>query len=171
MDTWPQIRRTQCLTQAEGYLELGMADHALAVLSKLDPETCDHRHVFYLRGEALRSLERYEEAIEPLAEASRRMPDNIHVWLAVAWCYKRTGQIDLAIDALENALETDPSEAILHYNLACYWALLGNKRQVLTYLTEAFEIDCNYRDLVAEERDFDPLRGDPDFEALLTVIV
>ena len=80
--------------------------------------------------------------------ATLRYPENIHIWLALAWCYKRTDELARAIDALEQALEVDPTEALLLYNLACYWSLSGDASQSVDYLAKAFELDANYRELV-----------------------
>jgi tetratricopeptide (TPR) repeat protein len=131
----------------------------------------------YLEGEALRSLERYAEALEPLREDSELDPENVQIWLALGWCHKRTGRLDLAIEALERAaeavddtLETEKYRGLLNYNLACYWSLAGNKAHALEYLSKAFETDPDYRDRVGSEPDFDPLRSDPDFQALTTLI-
>lgn len=166
-----RIRRKQCIQQAEGYLELGMADHALAALATLEAAESLGGHACYLRGEALRELERYEEGLEWLRQAADASPDNIHIWLALGWCYKRIGTIDMAIESLDRALAVDPSEAIIHYNLACYWSLARNPGQALGYLAQALEIDTNYRDLVHDESDFDAIREHPGFQALTTVIV
>jgi tetratricopeptide (TPR) repeat protein len=118
-------------------------------------------------GEALRELARYEEALLPLERSADLIPDDIHVLLALGWCYKRTGQLAKAIEALER----DPSEAVRHYNLACYWSLARNRTLALRYLSRALEIDTNFRDMVADEPDFNPLRHDAEFIALTSVIV
>jgi tetratricopeptide (TPR) repeat protein len=166
-----RIRRQQMMRRVEGYLELGMPRHALEVLeSCIDPQALDG-HAVYLRGEALRSLERYAEAVSWLQKAAERMPDEIHVLLALGWCHKRTGRLDLAIEALTQALKIDAGEAIIHYNLACYWSLAGNKRHVLKHLSRALEMDAKYRDLVHDEPDFTPMRDDPDFQSLTSVVV
>ena len=91
--------------------------------------------------------------------------------LALGWCYKRTGQLAKAIEALERAVKIDSSEAILHYNLACYWSLARNRTLALRYLSQALEIDANFRDMISDEPDFNPLRHDPEFIALTSVIV
>ena len=166
-----RIRRKQRIQQAEGYLELGMAEHALAALARLEVAESLGGHACYLRGEALRELERYEEGVEWLRQAADASPDNIHIWLALGWCYKRIGTIDMAIESLDRALAIDPSEAIIHYNLACYWSLARNPSQAIDCLARAIEIDGDYRDLVHDEPDFDPIRNDPGFQALTTVIV
>lgn len=157
--------------QAEGYLELGMANHALDVLDRMGPPDTLSDHALYLKGEGLRSLGRYREALDPLSRATQGNPRNIAAWLAMGWCHKRTGRIDLAIESLEEALGVEPNDALVNYNLACYWAVANSRRQALAYLERAFEIEERYRSLVADEPDFDSLRSDPGFQALVRVTV
>ena len=187
VSAYQRIRRQQLMREAEGYLDLLMvfadqwdptpesrdrlAQRAIDVLSQLEETDGRRAQILYLKGQALRAMERYTEAIAPLCESAELDPENIHVWLALGWCQKRSGRLDLAIQALEEALAADSSEAIVHYNLACYWSLANNAKLAVAYLSRAFDIDCNFRDLVAEETDFDPLRNHPDFLALTSVIV
>lgn len=182
-----RIRRQQLLRQAEGYLELilsgdsadaldpqlrdKLATRCLDRLAECEKEVNEKGHLLYLRGEAYRLMERYGDAIEPLSQAIEFDGENVYIYLALAWCHKRVGNLDLAIDALEQGLEIDYALAILHYNLACYWALLNRPKLAVSYLSTAFEIDSAYRDLVAEEADFDLIRQHPDFLAIMTVIV
>lgn len=166
-----EIRRKQLESHAEGYLELGMAQHALDALNRLGDLSELTPRTLYLRGEALRTLERYQEALEPLHLASFGSAEDIQVWLALGWCHKRTGRIDLAIKALERALEVEPSEALIHYNLACYLSLAGNKPRALSHLSQALAIDPDYRMLTHDESDFDSIRSDPEFVALTSIIV
>lgn len=98
------------------------------------------------------------------------MPEEVPVYIAQGWCYKRLGRIDQAIAALEKGLEVDSSSAILHYNLACYWSLAGNKRQALMFLSRAIDMDGDFRNRVAAESDFDTIRNDPAFQALTSMI-
>ncbi len=171
MSAHDRIRRQQLVLQAEGYLELGMPHHALAVLARFGAAETLPVHALYLQGEALRALDRYQEAIEPLSRAAQADPNNTHVWLALGWCHKRTARIDLAIESLEEALAVEPNDALISYNLACYWALAKNKRQALAYLSRAFDLKDDYRALVASESDFDAIRADPAFQALVKVTV
>jgi len=160
------IRRTKIQQEAEGYLELGMSQHALDALARLGDSAKSDSHTLFLWGEALRAMDRFQEAIAPLEQAADLAPQNLHVWLALGWCYKRTGRINKAISSLERILDSDPTEALVHYNLACYWSLAGDKHRALQYLSRSLTIDPEYCRLIDEEHDFDPLRSDPDFRAL-----
>jgi tetratricopeptide (TPR) repeat protein len=161
------LRRT--IEEAEGYIELGMVEHALRALQRRGALVHGNGRACYLLGETLRELARYEDALLPLERSAALVPDDIHVYLALGWCYKRTGQLAKAIDALERAVAVDPGEAILHYNLACYWSLARNRNLALKFLSRALDLDANYRDLIGDEPDFHPLRHDPEFKQLLGV--
>lgn len=182
-----RIRRKQLLTEAEGYLDLvtvfadkwtpsqavrdPILNRALEALKELETSGMSPGRVRYLKGQALSSMERYEDAITPLVEAADIDNENIHIWLALGWCYKRIGRLDLAIESLEEALAIDPDEAIIHYNLACYWSLAKNSQLAIAYLASALDVDPNFRDLISGEADFDNVRHHPDFLTLTTVIV
>ncbi len=147
-----------------------MPKHALDVLDRWGPSDIPSCRAAYLRGEALRELERWSDAIAALNVAAEGMPEEVPVYIAQGWCYKRLGRIDQAIAALEKGLEVDSSSAILHYNLACYWSLAGNKRQALMFLSRAIDMDGDFRNRVAAESDFDTIRNDPAFQALTSMI-
>jgi tetratricopeptide (TPR) repeat protein len=182
-----RMRRQQLLREAEGYLDLIMvcADQwplrpdvrdriggrVLATLEQLDEYSGRRGHRLYLEGQALRAMQRYEDAIVPLKESAEHDPDNLSVWLALGWCYKRCRRLDLAIQALEDAMNVDPGQAIVYYNLACYWALAKNVKLAVAYLARAFDLDSNYRDLVPSEHDFDAIRGHREFQTLTSVSV
>ncbi len=160
-----RIRRMKFQHQAEGYLELGLPQQALDVLARLGAGSADAR-TLYLQGEALRSLERYADAISPLRKVAELEPENTQVLLALGWCHKRCGRIDLAIEVLEAALAADGDEPLIRYNLACYHSVAGNRRGALTFLEQALSLDPNFRSLIDHERDFDSLRTDPEFQAI-----
>ena len=167
MDSRTRVRRIKLQREAEGYLELGLSRRALDVLARLgDPARLDG-HSLYLWGEALRDLDRFEDALVPLGRASEIEPENIHIWIALGWCHKRLGRLDLAIEALEEALAADPDESLIHYNLACYWSLAGNKQRALGYLEQSLSLDSSYARRTAAEPDFDPIRDDPEFQAVV----
>jgi tetratricopeptide (TPR) repeat protein len=158
--------------EAEGYLLLGLPERALNVLEVVGEQPAFHRQQFaLLRGMAFRDLKRYGEAIGPLEQVVGDDRSNTSALLALGWCYKRTGELERAIDAVTRARRADPDDAIIVYNLACYWSLARNKSLALKFLREAFDLDGELRDLVSDESDFDFLRQDPDFQALVSLTV
>ena len=187
MSDFQRIRSQQLLREAEGYLDLvsvlsdkwpprvstrnTLCLRALDLISQVQPQGADRAYMLYLKGQALRSMERYAEAIPALLESAEDDPGNVHIWLALGWCYKRADRLDLAVESLEEAISIDPDQAIVHYNLACYWSLAGNVDRALHHLEISFDIDTNYRDLVAGETDFDPIRANRQFQMLTSVIV
>jgi Flp pilus assembly protein TadD len=175
------------LREAEGYLDLlipptsqlrlsrelriPLAERALAALDHVCLKEQWSAHALFLRGQALRIMERYADAVDPLRQAAEIVPEDQHVRLALAWCYKRCQRLDLAIQALEEALEFSPDSAILYYNLACYWSLARQVRRSVSFLSRAIELEPDYRERVADEADFDPVRSHPHFQSALSVIV
>jgi Flp pilus assembly protein TadD len=164
-----RIRLRQYQRQAEGYLEIGMPQQALDALERLAKAQTLGSQTLYLKGKALADLGRFAEALLPLEEVAHADPDNIHVYLTQGWCHKRIGRIDLAVRDMETALRSHPNDALLHYNLACYQSLAGNKRRALPHLSRALVLDASFRSLIDGESDFDPLRSDADFQALLGI--
>jgi tetratricopeptide (TPR) repeat protein len=180
-----RLYRQQLVREAEGYLDLALvfgdqwilpaairdrlAQRTLTVVDHLAESSMASPQMQLIRGQALRTMERYKEALEPLAAAAEADPENIDTWLALGWCHKRTGRIDLAIESLEEALDVEPGSGIVHYNLACYWSLAKNKRRALAYLSQALSLDGSFRHLIETEHDFDPLREDPDFQAMTSI--
>jgi tetratricopeptide (TPR) repeat protein len=148
-----------------------LAQRILQTLLQLDDRDRHKPYALYLKGLAFRAMERYRDASVPLEEAAELDPDDIHVWLALGWCYKRSGQLTQAIEALNRALAVDPGQAIIHYNLACYWSLAGSVEVAVEHLATALEIDPRYQRLVASEHDFDSIRNHPAFREVLSVVV
>jgi tetratricopeptide (TPR) repeat protein len=164
---------------AEGYLELGLGKQAFDSLEQLSAEAKQEERFLYhsLVAESLRLLERYDEALPHLLAAKEERPTAIPTYVGLGWCYKRTGRLTKAIEALEEAEQVARSHdvpshlALILYNLACYHSLEGDKEKMLGRLREAISIDEEYRRGIADETDFDPFRNDPVFVQLVSEIV
>ena len=100
-----------------------MPAEALRTLGRLGDPAAFDGHALYLWGEGLRAMGRCYEALMPLQRAARATPNDIHIRVALGWCYKRTGRLDLAIEMIEEALILRPETPLLRYNLACYLSL------------------------------------------------
>ena len=183
--TRSQAKRQKLIQMAEGYLDLTMvfddrwpldvklrrvmADRAIDCLNHVVRPLGYKPYVLFLKGQAHRTAGRYKQAVRFFEQSLKLDPDNLHSCLAIAWCYKRTDQLDKAIEAMQWALQIDSSSAISHYNLACYGALQENLELAIHHLSLALELNEDYRDFIASESDFDLIRDNPDFQALITV--
>ncbi len=172
---------------AEGYLDLATAlddcwsldndlrlvltDRAIECLEEVKNPLGHKPYILFLKGQACRTSNRAHRAIHFLEQSIKLDPENLHTYLALAWCYKRTQQIDRAIIAMQAAVELDSDSPIAHYNLACYCALNRDVDLALMHLTFALDLNSDYREYVAAESDFDLIRENPRFTALAMSVV
>jgi tetratricopeptide (TPR) repeat protein len=105
------IRRLQT---AEGYLELNLPQRALAELSAIEEQGPFEPAIILLQGEALKTQERYEDALVPLKRAARLIPSplNKRAWRSLAECYQKLGRDELAeiAEVVVNAEEAPAQE-------------------------------------------------------------
>src|SRR3954447_13071052 len=88
MSTMIRDRIKRQLDEAEGYLMLNLPARALEILeSRTDWATMQFEASF-LTGEALRSLDRFRDALKPLELAAKLRPAEVGVAIALGWCYK-----------------------------------------------------------------------------------
>ncbi len=160
----PIVRR---LREAEGYLELGLPEKALEILQSRKDWASVQFEASYLTGEVYRALEDYRQAIPALEHAAKLRSGDVHVALALGWCYKRSNKLAEAIDVLERASELHPDVPLLPYNLACYWSLAGNAEKSLQALGQAIKLAPGIQTLTTEEPDFDPIRDLAEFHLLI----
>ena len=66
-------------------------------------------------------------------------------------------QIAAAREILLNAEAKFPKEAIIKYNLACYFCQTEDIKTAKNYLKKTFEIDSNWRMAALDDEDLRPL--------------
>jgi len=151
---------------AQGYLLLGMAEHAQRELGGIpDPQRDGLWHG--LRAEACRLLEDHHAAVLEYQRALAVDPQNLELLNGLAWCLKRMERLPAAITAMLQAYGAHPKEASVLYNLACYYALAGDKRQALSWLGRALRMQPALTRLIPDDADFSGLRTDPDFQFIV----
>lgn len=155
------------LAEAEGYLTLGMPRKALEILNARANWSSMPYEANLLAGLAYREINEYATAIIHLERASKFRKSDPDLALALGWCYKRTNRLAQAIDSLTRAVLSHADEPILHYNLACYWSLAGNVSNAVEHLKQALRLHPDMVHMVPGESDFDPIRTDPVFQALI----
>ena len=140
------------LLAAEGYLELGMPIQALRELDNVSDPGSLTASYSYLRGESLKRIGRYSEAIKPLQYAADLLPipHSQLPWKSLGACYRESGQNDLAENAEQTADEI-ASEAKVNLR----FEPLGEKFQPIAeqkvHLTITFEPVEEVEELDSEE--------------------
>lgn len=166
------MRQQRAIESAQGYLLLELPDAALRELSSFESllgssDDAVPLAVSQLRGEALRSKQQYEEALQNFQKVIPHAEQSAELHMSMAWCFKRIGRLDKAIASMRAAYASSPNEPIVLYNLACYFSLAGDLHESLSWLDRAFRLDDSLRQLVPKETDFDPIRDEPEFQQLM----
>ena len=81
-------------------------------------------------------------------------------WYAAEPSYA-AGNYAEAIEIASAGLEDWPEHPMLHYQLACYRALAGDREEAVEHLRIAFDGDARTREWAADDEDLDSVREDP----------
>ncbi|NEO95112.1 MAG: tetratricopeptide repeat protein [Moorea sp. SIO3G5] len=94
---------------------------------------------------------------------------------ALAWnnrgiALRKLGQNEAGIDSFDQALKKQPDLQQAWYNKACCYALQGNVDLALYNLQQAITLNPeDYRDMAKTDSDFDTIRSDQRFQALIDI--
>jgi len=156
--------------EMEGYFELELYGQALERARTLIAADAFLVKAKFSAGECLKMLGSFQEAVDLFQRVLDGDPSpefRKGALLGLAWCAKRIGRLDRAIECLETLCRRFPEEPIGPYNLACYYALDGRRDQVIDLLHRAIRMESAYRELARKEEDFLSLREDPEFRSLI----
>jgi tetratricopeptide (TPR) repeat protein len=142
---------------AVGYVELGMFQDANDQLEKIDPFNRAAPEVLAVRIAIYHGLKKWELMREVAARLADFQPDDIQWTISLAYATRRADSIQAAKEMLLNAEPKFPKEAIIKYNLACYFCQTADIEIAKSYLKKAFEIDLNWRKAALEDEDLRPL--------------
>ncbi len=141
------------LSAAQGYCELGMFPDAKNELENIDPKLRDLPMILSVRLQIHAGTQEWHL----MQAVARRLIDfdPKEVQWIVSWAYatRRVESIIAAKEILLEAVNRFPDEAILHYNLGCYEAQLGDSVAALQRLAECFRLDGGFRNLALDDED------------------
>ena len=163
--TRAQIQRR--IEAARGYLALEMFDHALGELDVIRQQSQYRFERYRLRGEALRGLNRWNDAVVAYMQALAERPQALPLLLAIAECYRRLGRLDRAMMALEEAYRIGPDEPAILYEMARLYLLSGNLPCGLPWLARAVQSCPDLAGLAEGDVDFTTIHDLPWFQQLL----
>jgi adenylate cyclase len=94
-------------------------------------------------------------------------PDDARAYNLAGSILAAMGEHDRAFDYLKRAAEIDPDDTVMLYNAACTYAMLGKHEETLAGLERALDKGFGHRGWIEHDPDFDSLRDNPRFKAIL----
>ncbi len=128
----------------------------------------------FFAAQAYEADGRHEEAMaayrRALTAAERRLafhPDDPRAATMRAVSLCRLGEPAEGLQWARRALEIDPQDAGVRYNVACLYALEGRLEEAIACVEDCVRLGFGNREWIARDPDLSTLHGDPRFEALV----
>jgi predicted Zn-dependent protease len=151
------IETQRALHAADGYLYLGLADYALKQLDGVPIPELGDPSVMLARVRVLLHLRDWPEAEKLSTAGAEQHPSEEEFTVQRAFALHQLNKGAEAVEVLQSAPEWLRRTGILHYNLACYEARLGNLTTARQCIRAAIKINAAMKKNA---------RVDPDLQSL-----
>jgi len=148
---------SRLLTEAVGYIELGMFQDAWDTLETIQPEQRHLADVLKVRLEVYRGLGKFDGMESVAGHLCRILPDDSQNWISYAYAQRRYLGIEVAEKTLLEAQKQFPEEPTIYFNLACYACQQGRLDEAKERLAEAIRIEPGFKQMALEDADLAPL--------------
>jgi Flp pilus assembly protein TadD len=146
------------LGYAEGYLALGLKREAAEALAEITGADRDSTPVLAMGLAVHCERADWAAAARVGAVLCEREPHVAGYWIQWAYATRRHAGLEQARVILHRGLALHPTEAVFHFNLACYEAQLGHLGDARDLLDMACDIDESFVELAKTDPDLEPLR-------------
>lgn len=151
--------------------DMNAAADLFAKAAEVNPDDYQSRllRVQILRGEGEfeQAKKEAQAAVEVVERQLEWHPDDVRALHLGAGSLILLGQTARADRWLKRALEIDPNDPIVLYNLACNYATMSKVEEALDFLEQAVLNGAVSLDWMTNDKDLLPLHGHPRYEALL----
>jgi len=130
----------------------------------LEIEKINEIHNYWLRAQKSQTPEQKMEAYDAILKIR---PGDLEALTSKADAAMELKEFHWALSICNRVLDMDDTNQDAFYQRACAYACLGVEDQAIDDLAKAINGRSALRDLAAEEDDFENLRGNEDFDALL----
>ncbi len=107
------------------------------------------------------------KALEVVEKHLELNPDDARAHYLGGSALIELGQTEKGLEWARRALEIDPQEPAILYNVACAHSIAGASDEALGYLEQAIAAGFGYKEWLENDSDFDTIRENPRFQALL----
>lgn len=139
----PSLERP--LAAAEGYLYLGMPKEALRELNSIPKDKQNTAAVLRSRIRILLHLKKWKQAERLAIRGLRLYPEENEFMVQRAFALHQQEKGNEAVQVILDAPEWIRRTGILHYNLACYEAQLGDITTARQCIRVAFEMNSSFK--------------------------
>jgi tetratricopeptide (TPR) repeat protein len=143
-------------------------EEAIASFDKAIEVKPDYHQAWSMRGLASSRIGRYDEALANHNEALKLQPKEPLLWTNQGIVLARSGRYEDALASCDKALELQANDESGFYGKACCYALQGDVDLAVENLQQAINRNpSRCRREAKRNSDFDSIRGDERFQALL----
>lgn len=122
---------------------------------------------FYERACLLHRNGRLEEAKEFYKKVLVLDSNSVNALNDLGVAYMQGREYMEAQKSFEHAIQQKPDYVDAHYNLACLYALQGEKMRSLNHLKKAISLDPSVQEWAEKDRDLQNLKAQPEFQDIL----
>ena len=153
----PQIQRR--ILASSGFADLGLYQEAVDELEQIPEQAKESLPVLAAWLEVYQSWQKWGEAVAVADRLTQKDPEDPSWIVALAYATRRDRDLLSARQILRDASIRFPRCAVIHFNLGCYAAQLGELGSARRYLAAAIELDRSFAELAKSDPDLEPLRS------------
>lgn len=141
------------MSAAEGYLQLEMPEEAMRELESLPSRARQGVHSLELELATEMMRKHWNRGADLARMLCRLKPTKKSYFLHAAFCLHETGDTLAAKSFLMSGPKSLMKDALFHYNMGCYSAVLDDEVEAKRHLQQAFELDVNLRETAKTDKD------------------
>ena len=146
---------------ATGYIGLGLFEQAQAELAAVPDAERELPEVLAAHAELAMAAKVWTDVVSFARRLTEVEPGDLQGWVWWAYALREMQQIREARRVLLQIEATHGDDhAIVPYNLACYYCLLGELDTARRYFSKACKMDPHFKESLATDPDLTGLRAD-----------
>jgi predicted Zn-dependent protease len=151
---------------ALGFVQLNLLTEAAHELDAIPWEDRFSAEVVAARIELHMASKHWDTVVSYATILAQQEPDNVHGWISWAFALRELLRFKEARDVL---LEAEPrhgtTTAVLHYNLACYYCLMGDIKTAQARLATACRMEASWKTEALTDLDLAAMPPEVGFKA------